>query len=457
MRTLYIYVIIAAMLIPGITASADEEVKKRAVMIAAEVDSSDSPSITLSWPQDTAVSYTVSRKEVTGSDFDHFVGVADSGATSLTDKDVRRGVHYEYKIIKAYRDFDGWGYVSAGFDVALPDHKGRILVLVDYTVREQIPDAINRYQRGLTADGWQAKVVSVPRSEQFNPRAVINIRQIIRAEHERDSLRAVVLLGRVPVAYSGDYAIDGHSEHIGAWPADPFYAELDGIWTDSSAEVLATSRYQNINSIGDGKYDQIFIPTKLELEIGRIDFFDLPDYPQSEIKLIENYLDKNQKFRYGEIRPRRMGIITDNFGMYSNEAFAADGWINLSALVGYENISEASMRYEMRDKSFMWAYGCGSGTYYACHEVAYPETYVGVDQHCAFVMLFGSRFGDWDSRNNIMRIIAASAPMVQNVVWAARPFWHFHQMGMGETIGYCGKVSMNNVRTYESSGQGGQH
>ncbi|MFW5702004.1 MAG: hypothetical protein ACOCX7_03565, partial [Bacteroidota bacterium] len=78
MRTLYIYVIIAAMLIPGITASADEEVKKRAVMIAAEVDSSDSPSITLSWPQDTAVSYTVSRKEVNGSDFDHFVGVADS-------------------------------------------------------------------------------------------------------------------------------------------------------------------------------------------------------------------------------------------------------------------------------------------------------------------------------------------------------------------------------------------
>jgi hypothetical protein len=43
-----------------------------------------------------------------------------------------------------------------------------------------------------------------------------------------------VLIGNVPVPYSGDLNPDGHSDHDGAWPTDTYYAEMNGTWTDAS-------------------------------------------------------------------------------------------------------------------------------------------------------------------------------------------------------------------------------
>jgi hypothetical protein len=427
-------------------------------MLSARIDSSDSPKITISWNKDTSCNgYLIYRKQSHENSFGTFIGSADSARTSVTDSNVSPGIHYEYQIIRQYADFDGWGYISAGYDIIESDHKGRLIILADSKSEFLLRAELEQYRRELIADGWQAELIRVPRRESFSPKAVQNIRGLIREENKKSPLRAVILFGRVPVAYAGDYAIDGHSEHYGAWPADPYYADLDGIWTDTAAKRSTAERYQNWNMPGDGKYDQTYIPTSVDIELGRIDFFNLPAYSLSETELLKRYLEKNHNYRYGKTKAENRAIIDDNFGMYTNEAFAANGWINFSSLVGRENILEGIMTTDMLDNSYKWAYGCGSGDYISCWQVAYAEDYVGKDQHCVFMMLFGSRFGDWDSRNNIMRIAHASSPMVMNVVWATRPFWHFHQMGLGKTIGYCSKVTMNNNNTYESSGQYGYH
>lgn len=53
------------------------------------------------------------------------------------------------------------------------------------------------------------------------------------------------------------------------------------------------------NVPGDGKFDQTFIPSTIELEVGRVDLSDLPAFlPKTERDLLRQYLDKNHNFRH---------------------------------------------------------------------------------------------------------------------------------------------------------------
>ena len=92
------------------------------------------------------------------------------------------------------------------------------------------------------------------------------------------------LLGHIAVPYSGDYTDDGHDTHQGAQPADLYYVDVDGPWTDSTANTgtPAPTWAWNVNTYSppDGKFDQNEIPIvginpgvrKVELQIGRVDF-----------------------------------------------------------------------------------------------------------------------------------------------------------------------------------------
>lgn len=52
--------------------------------------------------------------------------------------------------------------------------------------------------------------------------------------------------------------------------------------------------------------------------------------------------------------PQR-GLVDDNFGAFSGEAFGANGW-RLSPIIGYNNISEGEY---MTADGYLFAMGCG--------------------------------------------------------------------------------------------------
>ena len=80
---------------------------------------------------------------------------------------------------------------------------------------------------------------------------------VLSPENKNHSL---FLLGHVPVPYSGNINPDGHPDHQGAWPADGYYADMDGTWTDISVNNTVATGTRNDNVPGDGKFDQsIFI------------------------------------------------------------------------------------------------------------------------------------------------------------------------------------------------------
>ena len=110
----------------------------------------------------------------------------------------------------------------------------------------------------------------------------------------------LLLLGHIPVPYAGNYAVDGHDNHKGAWIADAYYGDIDGNWTDITINNTEASRDANKNVPGDGKFDQTSIPSTVEIAVGRIDFSNLPILNQSEIELTRRYIQRNIDYRLGK-------------------------------------------------------------------------------------------------------------------------------------------------------------
>jgi hypothetical protein len=75
---------------------------------------------------------------------------------------------------------------------------------------------------------------------------------------------------------------------------------------------------------------------------------------------------------------------------------------------------------------------------------------VGQDAKAVFVMLFGSWFGNWDGTDNFMRAFLATPSLGLACCMAGEPHWFVHHMGLGETIGYGTRLSMNNSTLYQS-------
>lgn len=303
-------------------------------------------------------------------------------------------------------------------------------------------------------------MIAVPRTEKFNPKAVQVIKNIIISEYYQSEkqLNNVILFGRIAVPYSGSFAIDGHRPgHYGAWPADVYYGDIDGIWHDDTTNTVEADYPKTHNVPGDGKFDETFIPSDVELRIGRIDLYDLPYFADSETELLRKYIGKNHKYRIGKKYFSNNAIIDDQFKMYSKEAFAAAAWSGYTPLVGYENIKEGRIREGLTPNKYLWAYGCNSGAFNNVYDVAYANEYAVRDQNAVFLTLLGSFLGDWDSTDNILRAALASQPSMLASCFNGRPYWLFHRMGLGETIGDAALLTQNNINNYPAQGGQGRH
>lgn len=437
--------------------------KNFAVMMSATVTEDPAPTITLQWDTDkNATDIQIFRKaKDEGSWPQAPIADLDADATTWTDTDVEVGVPYEYRIIRdvtqqvgvdtttnepIMRRYWAFGYMLSGIKAA-PAPRGRVLILVDSTVAEPLSDHLATYRDDLDAEGWIVDQRLVARIEDFDPIAVEENRELIRSvveEHRRD-LSTIVLVGRVAVPYSGDIAPDGHvPDHRGAWPADGVYGDDNGFYTDQYINIDNTQRPKNANLPGDGKYDQSRFASAVETAVGRIDFFDMPQFEASEIDLLKQYFEKNHAFRQGEVPTVMGGIIDDNFGSYG-EYFASAAWRSFSTF-GSDTAVQAADWFESLagPQTYLWAYGCGGGSFTSANGVGKTEDFASKPVEAIHTQLFGSYFGDWNVRNNLLRASIASSPRALTCGWSARPSWYMHHMALGETIGYSLLISQNN-------------
>jgi hypothetical protein len=328
------------------------------------------------------------------------------------------------------------------------DSRGKVILLVESGVAAGLAFELERLQQDLVGDGWEVLRHDVARTQ-----SVQAVKQIIRNDYSADpgGVQSVFLLGHIPVPYSGNLAPDGHPDHKGAWPADVYYGDMDGTWGDSAVTVTTASSGRNWNVPGDGKFDPSVLPSDVELQVGRVDLSNLPQFPASELELLRQYLNKNHQFRMKMVRADLRALVDDNFGTFSGEAFAATGWRSFAPLVGFGSTAAADWFPTLGTQSHLWGYGCGAGTYTSASGVGTTADFSRNDPQVVFAMLFGSYFGDWDSENNFLRAALATPRHTLASAWAGRPYWQFHHMGLGATIGYSTRITQNNSSRYSAS------
>jgi hypothetical protein len=403
------------------------------------------PAITLHWPADAnATGYNIYRKPKGGSTWTA-VGAGGGTDTTFTDLGVAVGDAWEYRLTKIASGYTGQGYVYAGIELAVQDYYGKVILVVDTTHAAALATELQRLEEDLWGDGWQVIRIDVDRND-----SVPDVKALIRSEWQADpvNVRSVFLFGHVPVPYSGNMNPDGHGDHQGAWPADVYYGEMDGAWTDQTVNNTVASRPQNDNTPGDGKFDQTTIPGSVELEVGRVDFANMPAFAAGEEALLRRYLEKDHAWRHKSFTVPDSGVVDDNFGYFGGEAFAANAWRNMPPMVGANHVYSGDFRLDLTARDHLWAYGCGGGWYQGASGVGSTTDFAGDSLRGVFSMIFGSYHGDWDSDDNFMRAALATKGHILSCAWAGRPNWHFLHMGLGEPIGYSARLTQNNFNTY---------
>ena len=431
--------------------------QKAAVQLSATVSSSPA-SITLSWTSlASTTSITIYRKLATATAWGSAIATPSASSLSYTDAGITVGVLYEYRVVRVAGGVTGNGYMSSGVAVPPTDYRGRIILLVDNTFSTSLAAELTTLVGDLKKDGW-----AVSRSDLARTTPQATVKSTILSVYNSDpaNTKAVFIVGHLAVPYSGNQAPDGHGEHSGAWPCDGYYGELNGTWTDNTVNSGSMQRPQNTNVPGDGKFDQSNFPSDLELQVGRIDFYDMPAFALNETELTRNYLNKAHNFKVKQWTPQTRGIMFDNLQWVSNP-LAASGWRSMAPLVGPANITTALQAawpfYTLvNNNSYLWTYSSGGGaqettqgviTYHGAGNVGSVHDYAASNMNGVFNMAFGSYFGDWDNKNNFLRAPLASGQALTNV-WSAIPGWYFHHMGMGANIGASTLATMNNNGIY---------
>lgn len=459
-----IIVLLLALLVPSATA---QTTRATCIEVTATT-SGTSPCVTLNWPAISGVrSFRLWVRAKGSADWGVAITLSNN-ATSYADTNAQPGIAYEYSLRADVSSYTVYGAIVAGYNIPLVDQRGNVIVLVDSSMAVPLANEISQLEQDLVADGWVVYRHDVPRqtimasssnASDYAPRLaeLRAVRRIVQREYNNNGAGdnwSLLILGRVPVPYSGNIRPDGHLDHMGAWPTDLYYADVNGSWKDVSVASAAAEDPRNWNLPGDGKFDEAYAPGSLELQCGRVDLANMPNVPTgiSETELLRQYLVRNHRFRR-KIAPfanvARRGIVDDNFGYFGGAAFASSGW-----RTGFSWFGNTSGKMDAGDwfgtlqtTPMLLAYGCGAGNYSLCTGIGYSNVdFNKKDSKAVFTMLFGSYFGDWDNAaDNILRAPLAGTPNSMGLasMWSGFGYFNLFHMALGDTVGYSVRHTQN--------------
>jgi hypothetical protein len=445
----YRYLLCSLLAISLVHLSQAQTAADYALQLSAHVQESPAQ-ITISWhPTTGATTYALNKKAKSSGTWT-FLKSLPATDSSYTDTKVVVDSAYEYSV-EAGGSVDATGYIYAGIKAPATHNKGALVLLVDSTFTDSCAILIAQLMQDMSGDGWQ-----IIRHDVARTMVDTAVKALIVNDQVTTGISAILILGHVAVPYSGDLNPDGHPDHLGAWPADIFYGNTSLVWTDSLVNDTSSAYNANRNRPHDGKWDFTLVPGATKLQISRIDFSNMPAFSKTEVQLMKSYLMRDHIYKMDSLSMSHRALIDDNFGGFSGEAFAANGWRNFPVLVGSNNIQQIDFITSLNDSTYQWAYGCGGGTFTSAGGIGSTSDFTSNHVNGIFTMLFGSYFGDWNVQNNFLRApLCADVPALTSC-WAGRPNWFFHHMALGENIGYATRLTQDNAGLYTPTGYGAE-
>lgn len=434
--------------------------EQRAVLTSAQVVD-DGTSIALAWEASSSSGgFTIYRRPMGFTSWGAALATLPASATRYTDSDLQPGIAYEYRITRSSGASAASGYVSSGIDLPPVEERGVMLLVVESALNDALASSIAQLEMDLLSDGWFTERIVVQATD-----TPASVRELIIAAYTNDpeKVKAVHILGHVPVPYTGDQAPDGHQYHRGAWACDGFYGDVDGVWTDASVTSTGSTWTWNHNVPGDGKMDQNSFPGALKLQVGRVDLSDLPSFSESESILTEAYLAKAHSFKTGRLRVPERAVIWDNL-QWTKYPLSVSAYMAFAPCVGAEQVLQLpntvpfSQHFLANDDLFTFQSGAGAlgpdeATFQGTDGITTAQL-PGSTGGGVFNMAVGSFFGDWDNPDNFLRAVLARGNALVHV-WSGLPNWFLHPLAMGETIGYCALRTQNNTPNDYALANGG--
>ncbi len=457
-RTITVFLLAFVAVITNLNA----QISKGQVLMLNVTTQSDG--ITLTWPSATFTgSYLVFRRDnLDVLSWGNPIATLASTATTYKDIAVTPGKSYEYWVVQSNgTNAIAFGYIYAGNNLKEVPYKGGIVLLIDSNYRLPLAFEINRLSADLTSEGWNVSRLYVGRKQATTTVKTLLLQHI---SNRQQVTNTVLIIGHVPVPYSGGFTgdqtnwpppdghVEGSGNHTGAWPADGYYGDLDGSWTDALITMTTSFETRHQNTPGDGKFDPTKFPSSIELEVGRIDLYDMPVFGVSDTALVKRYLNRNHLWRTGQTKSIERALVDDNFGGLN---LASTGFHNFSAFFPKDSIYEnRDYMTELKSNPYLWSFGCGGGSYTSCGGVGFTSDFAADSLQHIFTSISGSFFGDWDITNSFLR-----APLGRSALasfWGGIPKWYVHTMGLGKHIGYGTRVTMNNHHTPYPNGTTGR-
>lgn len=414
--------------------------------------------ITLTWPKETysGVFKIYKRINQDVQDWGEAIATVPGNENTFTDETFKLGEAYEYMIVKSIGSTnDAIGYIYAGNKFEAPIKKKGIILLIDRNMEVPLSAELLQLRRDLTGEGYEITNVFVERNQ-----SAAEVKELVNTALNTSLSKPEVLfiIGHVPVPYSGFYSkngdapppdghIEGSGDHTGAWPADVFYAIHEaGAFSDLYVTCTSGAQTRHHNIASDGKWDQTKLPFAPQLEVGRIDLYNMNSFGKSDTVLLKNYLNRNHQWRTAQWQVTERALIDNNFGSLN---LASTGYANFAALVKADSIFDNRDYFTFQKRgSYLWSYGCGAGSYTSCSGIGNTANFVNDSFENVFTILAGSFFGDWDITNNFLRAPLASKSLAS--FWGGIPKWYVHHMGLGERIGKGVKISQSNTDFYFS-------
>lgn len=172
--------------------------------------------------------------------------------------------------------------------------KGKVLVLVNYSLYPAIQDALDQYIQDLAYEGYFAIAYRVKNGSP------VELRDFIKGTK---TLAGILLVGNVPTAWFE--MDDDFDNQASEYPCDLYFMDLDGTWKDPD---------------NDGKFSEHPAHIQPEIWVGRL---WTPSGNGNDANLLNDYFDRNHKFRKGLLgySARALAYVDDDWTSFDDCAF----------------------------------------------------------------------------------------------------------------------------------------
>ncbi|MGB2981881.1 MAG: C25 family cysteine peptidase, partial [Candidatus Zixiibacteriota bacterium] len=232
-----------------------------------------------------------------------------------------------------YQEYRGGRQFAGEFDPGFIYSGGKgdtpICIVINTLLQPLIQSAFTQFVSDLELEGYTPNVYTAT-----NNGDEAALKDILISEWNSRSIAGAILIGDLPVAwYEMTEPPDWGGAHV-EFPIDLFFMDLDGHWLDEDFDGLYDDHE-------DGSGDM-----EAEIWVGRLLAINLTEHGASEVAMMNNYLNKNHRYRAGELR------LQDKALAYIDNDWHTSGW-EYDVALAYPTTDAVTDVYQTNREDYM--------------------------------------------------------------------------------------------------------